>query len=106
MLSRVKKNDLVFVTGGKDKGKQGRVIALNLKKSTVMVKGVGVVVRHVKARRQGEKSGIIREETYIPLCKVMPICSSCKKPCRVRIAFLEAAEGKKTRVCHRCKETF
>lgn len=106
MLSRVKKNDLVFVTSGKDKGKQGRVIALNLKKSTVMVKGIGMVVRHVKARRQGEKSGIVKEESYIPLFKVMPVCSSCKKPCRVRVKFLEGAGSQKVRTCHRCNETF
>lgn len=106
MLSRVKKNDLVCVTSGKYKGKQGRVIALNMKKFTVMVKGVAIVTRHVKARRQGEKSGIIKEESYIPLAKVMPVCASCKKPCRVRVKFVDGEGVDKVRACHRCNEVF
>lgn len=105
MLSRVKKNDLVFITSGKDKGKQGKVIALNLKHGQVMVKGVAIATRHVKARRQGQASGITQSESYIPLAKVMPVCVSCKKPCRVQVRFLENGEDK-ARVCHRCKEAF
>ncbi len=105
MLSRVKKNDLVFVISGKDKGKQGRVIALNLKKSTVLVKGIGIVTRHMKARRQGEQSGIIKEEAFIPLDKVMPVCASCKQPCRIQVKFMDNGD-EKFRICHRCKESF
>ena len=105
MLSRVKKNDLVLVTSGKDKGKQGHVVAIDCKKSIVMVKGVGIVTKHVKARRQGEQSKITKEESYMPLCKVMPVCPSCKKACRVQISFLDG-EKKKARVCSKCKEAF
>ena len=104
MLSRVKKNDTVLVLSGKDKGKQGLVITVDPKKDLVLVKDVGVVTRHVKARRTGEKSGLIKEEGFIPLCKVMPVCPSCKKPCRVQVKFLENRD--KARVCHRCKEAF
>jgi large subunit ribosomal protein L24 len=70
----------------------------------VLVKDVGVVVRHVKARRTGEKGGIKKEESYIPLSRVMPMCPSCKKPCRVQVKFLE--NKGKARICHRCKEAF
>ena len=104
MLSRVIKNDSVFVVSGKDKGKQGVVIKINNNENTVLVKGVAVVTRHIKARKSGEKSRIIKEESYLPLCKVMPVCKSCKKACRVQIRFLQA--GEKVRVCHRCKEAF
>jgi large subunit ribosomal protein L24 len=104
MLSRVKKNDSVLVIAGKDKGKQGSVIKVNNKKDALLVKDVGIVTRHVKARKSGEKNRIVKEESYIPFCKVMPICPSCKKTCRIQIKFLE--EGKKARVCHRCKEAF
>ena len=103
MLSRVKKNDLVVVTSGKDRGKEGTVIAIDSKKGSVLIKGVGMVTRHVKAKRQGEKGGIKKEERYFPLCKVMPVCRSCKKACRVQMKI----DGKKkTRTCHRCKESF
>jgi large subunit ribosomal protein L24 len=104
MLSRIRKNDLVFVLCGKDKGKQGRVINVDKKNERVLVKDVAVVTRHVKAKKQGQQSGIVKEESYLPLCKVMPVCSSCKKFCRVGVKVLD--DGKKARICHRCKEQF
>ena len=104
MLSRVKKNDLVFVISGKDKGKQGTVINIDKKYNTVLVKDVGIVTRHVKARRSGETSRITKEESYLDLSRVMPVCPSCKKACRMQTKLLEGKQ--KTRVCHRCKEAF
>ena len=104
MLSRIKKNDLVRVTSGKDKGKEGHVISIDRKKDIVMVKGIGIITKHMKARRQGEQSRIVKEESYIPLCKVMPMCPSCKKACRVQVRLLD--DGKKSRSCQRCKEAF
>lgn len=104
MLARVKKNDTVVILSGKDKGKTGSVIDISPKKDKVMVKDVAVVTRHVKVQRQGETGGIKREETFIPLNKVMPICTSCKKPCRVSVALLE--NGSKARSCNKCNEKF
>ena len=101
-MMRVRKNDKVVVISGKDKGKQGDVIAILPKKGKIMVKGVNVVTRHVKARRQGETPGIKHEESYIKLCKVMPVCGSCKKPCRPGATTLK--DGKNARVCGKCKE--
>ena len=103
MLSRIKKNDTVLVLSGKDKGKQGVVISVNPKKSVAVVKDVAIVTRHLKAKKRGEQNRIAKEESPIPLCKVVPICPSCKKACRVRVCFLEG--GNKSRTCHRCKET-
>jgi len=104
MLSRIKKNDSVVVLSGKDRGKQGFVISVDQKNGVALVKDVGVVTRHIKARRQGEKSKIVKEEQPIMLCKIMPVCPSCKKPCRVQVRFTEGVE--KSRACGRCKETF
>ena len=104
MLSRIKKNDSVVVLSGKDKGKQGSVIKVDSKKGLILVKDIGIITRHLKARKSNEKSRISKEESYLPLCKVMPICPACKKPCRTQVKFLD--EGKKVRVCHRCKEAF
>lgn len=103
-MARVKKNDVVEVISGKDKGKQGAVIEILSKKGKIIVKDIGVVTRHVKARRQGEIAGIKKEERPILLSKVMPVCSTCKKPCRVNAKILE--DGKKVRSCNRCKEAF
>jgi large subunit ribosomal protein L24 len=104
MLSRVKKNDTVIVAVGKDKGKQGSVIKVDPKNDKVLVKGIGVVTKHVKARRSGEQSRIAKEESFVPLCKVMPVCPACKKACRIQTKILDS--GDKARICHRCKEAF
>jgi large subunit ribosomal protein L24 len=73
------------------------------KKDKIKVKGVAIVTRHKKARQQGEVSAIRKEETFIYATKVMPICSSCKKACRVGSKTLE--NGSQARMCVRCKET-
>ena len=104
MVSRIRKNDNVVVICGRDKGKQGTVISVNPKKGKVLVKGVEIITKHVKAKRQGENSRIVKEEGFLNTCKVMPVCPSCKKPCRVGVKFLD--DGKKVRSCHRCKESF
>ncbi len=101
-MMRIRKKDKVRVISGKDKGKEGEVIALLPKKDKVKVAGVAVVTRHVKARRQGETSSIRKEETFIYAAKVMPICGSCKKACRVGSKALD--NGTQVRVCGRCKE--
>lgn len=104
MIARIKKNDMVQVLSGKDKGKQGVVLEVAPKIGKVVVKGVGMVTRHVKARRQGEIAGIKKQEKYIDLSLVMPICKSCKKPCRVNVKTLES--GDRARTCNRCQEIF
>lgn len=101
-MLRIKKDDKVKVIAGKDKGKEGVVLALLPKKDKVKVKGVNVVTRHVKARRQGETSSIRKEEAFFYAPKVMLICSACKKACRVGSKQLE--DGKRARICGHCKE--
>jgi len=104
MVARVKRNDKVCVLVGKDRGKQGVVIAILPKKDKVMVKGVALVKRHLKARKQGDVAGIKEKESFIPLSRVMPICSACNKACRINVRML--ASEKNVRICNRCKETF
>ena len=104
MIARIKKNDIVYVLSGKDKGKQGAVITISSKKRKVVVKGIAIATRHVKPRRAGEPGGIRKEEGFIDMSIVMPICSSCKKPSRVNVKRLDT--GDTARVCNRCKEIF
>ena len=104
MVMRVKKNDTVIVLSGKDKGKRGSVVDILPKKGKVVVKGVAVVTRHAKARKQGEMAGIKKQESFIDISNVMPLCASCQKPCRVGSSVLEG--GKKARSCKRCHEIF
>lgn len=101
MIARIKKNDLVQVISGKDKGKRGQVIEVLPKKGKIKVKGIALQTRHVKARKAGEIGGIKREEAFLALSNVMPVCSSTDKPCRVNAKVLD---GGKERVSNRSGE--
>ena len=103
-MAHVKKNDVVFILSGKDKGKRGTVIEVLPKKGKVLVKDIALVTRHVKARKQGDVAGIKKEEGYINVSIVMPVCASCNQACRVNTKMME--DGKRVRVCNRCKEIF
>ncbi|MBM18175.1 MAG: 50S ribosomal protein L24 [Epsilonproteobacteria bacterium] len=84
MKSRLKKNEKVMVVAGKDKGKVGEVLELCCKYGKVKVRGVNMITRHVKARKQGEVGGIQKREAYIHASNVMPIDSMTGKPVRVK----------------------
>ena len=103
----VKKNDIVFVLSGRDKGKKGKVIASDPKGGKVVVEGVNMATKHRKPRRQTDPGGIIHQETPIYACKVLPVCGKCGKP--TRVAYVVVGEGKeksKSRRCKHCKEAF
>jgi large subunit ribosomal protein L24 len=104
MMARIKKGDTVVVIAGKDKGKRGAVLKVNPSIDKVLIKDIAMVARHTKPRKQGEQGSIKRRESYVALCKVMPVCGSCNKPCRVNAKVLE--EGKRVRLCNVCKEIF
>lgn len=104
MLSRIKKNDTVTVISGKDKGKKGTVININTKKNGALVKGINIITKHLKAKKSGETSRIVKEEGLVKMCKLMPVCNACKKACRIQTKSMP--DGQKVRICHRCKEAF
>lgn len=103
-MARIKKNDTVIVLSGRDSGKKGVVVKVDSKKEQVLVSGVALATRHVKPRRAGERGSIKKEESFIGLSKVMPVCVACKKPSRVNSKTLET--GARVRVCNRCEEIF
>lgn len=95
----VKTGDTVIMLSGRDKGKEGKVIAVSPKEDKVIVEGCNYVTKHVKPRRVGEQGGIAKAESAVYASKVQLVCSSCSKPTRVA----HKIEGdKKVRVCKKC----
>ena len=76
---KLKKGDMVIVNSGTEKGKKGEIIKVYLKNSKVLVKGINVRTMHVKARKQGQESGIIKKEAPINVSKVNFYCEKCGK---------------------------
>ena len=96
----IKKDDLVVVLSGKDKGKQGKVLEAMPADRKVIVEGINVVSRHTRPRKQGEEGGILKKEAPMYACKVQKVCPKCNKPTRPAHKML--ADGKKVCVCKKC----
>jgi large subunit ribosomal protein L24 len=98
----IKKDDKVKVLAGKDKGKIGKVLSVNRKKSRILIEKINLVKRHSKPSAQSKQGGIIEKEMPIQWSNVMVMCNKCVKPARVKMQRLE--DGKKIRVCVKCGE--
>ncbi|MBI2876759.1 MAG: 50S ribosomal protein L24 [Candidatus Tectomicrobia bacterium] len=98
----VKKDDLVEVIAGKDKGKRGKVLHVFPEKSRLLVEKVNQVKKHMRPSRMGQQGGIIEKEGKLHLSNVMVVCTRCNEP--VRVGHQVNPEGKKVRTCKKCGE--
>ena len=90
-MLKIKKGDTVKVIAGKDKGKEGKVLAVTDGK--VLVEGVNTVTKHTKASQANPKGGIVHQEAAIDASNVMLV----HKGKATRVGFT-VADGKKVRV--------
>ena len=74
----IRKDDLVVVLSGKDKGKQGKVLEVMPKSGKVVVEKINVVSRHTKPRKQGEQGGVLKKEA--PISASAPSATSPPAP--------------------------
>jgi len=68
---KIKKGDTVKVIAGKDKDKEGKVLAVDAKNDKVLVEGVNMVVKHSKPSAANQQGGIVNKEAYIHVSNVM-----------------------------------
>lgn len=68
-MMKIKKGDTVRVIAGKDKGREGKVLAV--KDNKVLVEGVGMVTKHAKPSAGNPQGGIVNKESYIDISNVM-----------------------------------
>lgn len=99
---KIKSNDKVIVTAGKDKGKKGKVIKVISEKNRVVVEGVNFMKKHIKAKKQGEKGQKITVPVPINISNVALICPKCNK--QTRVGYLVLENGEKHRICKKCKQ--
>lgn len=98
----VKKGDTVVVITGKDKGKKGTVLEVNIKKSRVLVEGINMVTKHSKPSQQNPQGGIMHKEAFIDVSNVMLFDAKAGKGTRVGYTVLE--NGQKVRVSKKTGE--
>ena len=70
---KIKKGDLVKVIAGKDKDKEGKVIAVNVNKNTLLVEGVNMITKHAKPSMANQQGGLVHQEGPIHVSNVMLI---------------------------------
>lgn len=104
MKVKVKKGDTVKILAGKDRGKTGVVERVSPKTGTVVVTGLNLVKRHVRPRRRVPHGGIVSQPAPLPIARVMVQCGNCGQPTRVAVAV--DAEGRRSRRCKKCGESF
>ena len=68
-MMKIKTGDTVKVIAGKDKDKEGKVLAV--KNGKVLVEGVGMVTKHTKPSAANQQGGIVNKESYIDISNVM-----------------------------------
>ncbi len=98
-MLKIKIKDKVKVISGKDKGREGIVEKIFPKEKKVLVDGINLYKRHIKGG-YGQKSGIYDIPRPLDISRVALICPKCAKPTRVGFSV---KEGKKVRVCKKCK---
>jgi len=97
----IKKNDIVVVIAGRDKGKKGKVLKVLPKENRAIVEKVNFVKEFVRPNPQRNiQGGIMEKEAPIHISNLMIYCPECGRGARIRKKILE--DGTKIRVCHRC----
>jgi large subunit ribosomal protein L24 len=93
---KLRKNDIVKILKGKNKGNTGRILQINAFDHTVLIEGQNMVKKAMRKKKQTDKGGISEIEAPISISNVMIICKKCGKPTRI---LIKTDNDKKIRVC-------
>src|SRR3989338_8850362 len=101
---KLRKNDNVIMLGGKDRGKKGKVIHVftteDKSNSKLVVEGLNMIKKHLRARKQGLKGQIVSKERAVNSSAVALVCKSCGKPTRIGY---KVDGNNKVRICKKCQ---
>ncbi len=98
----IKKGDTVYVNSGEDRGKQGRVLSVDVKKQRAIVEGLNMVSKATRPNAQHPNGGIVKMEAPIHVSNLNPVDPKSGKP--TRVGYTVNAEGKKVRVAKKSGE--
>lgn len=98
---KFKKGDEIVVTGGKDKGKHGKIEHVLPRQESVLVAGLNLYKRHLKRRDEKNPGGIVDFPRPLPVGRVALICPKCKKV--TRAGYL-VVKNEKQRICRKCEQ--
>jgi large subunit ribosomal protein L24 len=97
----IRKNDLVEIITGEERGRRGRVLEINRDKATALVEGVNLVKKHQRARSQTATSGIVTLPAPVHVSNIVLICAKCGKKTTVK---KQTVDKERVRICKLCEE--
>ncbi|MFA7319208.1 MAG: 50S ribosomal protein L24 [Parcubacteria group bacterium] len=100
---KIKKNDIVKMLAGKDHGKTGKVVKVYPTDEKVVVEGLNLMKKHMRARREGEQGQRVELPRKVTVSDVMLVCPKCSKATRIGYKVSKNKDVKKARVCKKCK---
>jgi large subunit ribosomal protein L24 len=101
-MLKIKRDDLVEVQKGRERGKRGKVRQLLVDKDRAIIMDVNIMKKHVKPGTRARQAGIIDIEVPVRLANLALVCDKCGKPTRVGFRYLD--DGTKARFCKKCGE--
>lgn len=101
--SRIRKGDTVVVIAGRERGKTGKVISVDLGAGKVVVEKLNIIKRHTKPNQKAKQGGILEREAPLQISNVMFFCPVTQKPTRVGVRTLE--DGRRVRFSKKSNET-
>ena len=85
---------------GKDRGKTGKILLVFPERERVIVEGLNLIKKHLRAKRKGQKGQIINKEQAVDSSNVQIVCPKCARPTRLG----QKIEGRlKLRICKKCQ---
>lgn len=96
---KIKKNDKVKITVGKDKGKTGVVEKIYKNSNKVLITGINLYKRHVKKNEKMPQGGIVEIPRPMDISKLNIVCPKCAKVSRIGF---KVEKNKKVRICKKC----
>ncbi len=99
---KLKKDDIVQVISGREKGKRGKILSLIPEENRLLVEKLNMYKRHLKGDGKSQQSGIVEREGKMNISNVLLYCDKCGKGVRIKRKKLE--DGKRVRVCVKCND--
>jgi large subunit ribosomal protein L24 len=96
----IRTGDKVKIIAGKDKGKEGKILATLPHKERVIVERINMVKKAQRPTQRNQKGGILEIEAPLHVSNVMLICPKCGQPSRMGT---KREDGSRVRVCKKCK---
>jgi large subunit ribosomal protein L24 len=98
-MPALKKGDMVQIIAGREKGKTGKVLRIDLKTSRIFVEKLNIVKRNTKPTQKNPQGGVLEKEAGLDVSNVQLLCAKCNRGVRFGI---KQVGDKKSRACKKC----